>query len=313
MPRFGTAERGIGLCCGNQGAQRTPNIAVYVTSSPVPRKGYIGGIQITDSRIDMTSTIKLAAIGLVLLGSVGCKITPGFFKPLPGRCGTFHLDAQAHQPGGFPRPKMFFTQTFNFKPEMCAVQSCSCSRITFVQLIRFVELSDSGTFDVFQVHDEQEERMLRDPTNIAAHGWSLDREEGRQSPFYGWNDDGSWDAYQYSPTLDITFNQGRIHPGTNGDATKMWDAIGHDHTGPFRVDVVQAPMCIEPQSSCSGRVLGYYGFTFGVYPDPIHTQTIGNLIKDVTFSDLPGVLTYAVRNWNEQDDKQQLTIVDPHP
>jgi len=246
----------------------------------------------------------LLGIAIMLVAACG----PDDPAATPGRCGTFSpTEFEVTQLNNNPRPSAHLKVDFNFRPSMCGIQTCTCGKIAYLQLIRITDAEAGG--EVLQFNDDQEERMLRDPNNPWVHGWSLDRAEGKDWPYYAMNNDGTFDQIvKLSPTDHWRAWTGFITPGSNTRTATMIDQITYEPRDAYRLDVVQAPVCIDSQSSCANRILGYNPSYYVVSPDPTHGQAIGPLQRNATFPYLDQVMRAAVNNWNEQHEDNQINV-----
>jgi hypothetical protein len=263
------------------------------------------GFQRARSSPRASVAIGAAALLITLAGCVHESDATAF----PGECGTFDFDKVVEQPNGNPRPDLRFKVGFNFRPQMCSIQTCSCGTIAYLQMLRITDQSDENAGEALQVNDEQTDRMLRDPNNPWSNGWSLDRATGRDWPLYGENNDGSFDLIVNPGGVTRWDNlAAHVTLGSNTLEATMIDAITYAPRDTYRVDVVQAPVCIDQQSACANRVLGYNAFAYAVSPDPVSGQKIGEPQQHMPFPHLDLVLHNAVDNWNAQHDEHQIHV-----
>lgn len=223
------------------------------------------------------------------------------------QCGTFSLQSTVSDFPVRPVPSLKFNVQFDFNPQMCGLQ-CVCEDIAFIQILRLTDQSKPAKWENFQIHPEQEWRMMRDEDNPLIHGWSLDRADDRTYPFYARNDDGTWDTI--SNLRDPwTGWIGYTSLGSNSSSAILLDSITYEPKNTFRVDAVQVPICVgeNARSSCPNRVLGYHGFAYNVTPDPVRGQQLSTP-TEVHFPALRSVVCEAVRNWNTQEGKHDLFV-----
>jgi hypothetical protein len=92
-------------------------------------------------------------------------------------------------------------------------------------------------------------------------------------------------------------------PWFNLVAAIIKDAI-HDERNAYRVDVVDVPICIEPNSQCYQAGLGYYGWYFG------RTSGSDDLSSVTRYAALwmRDAFAVAVAEWNKQEDNHQLVV-----
>jgi len=164
--------------------------------------------------------------------------------------------------------------SFDFNPADCG-SGCSCDPVAYIQIVRTVDL-ETSTY--IYPSAEKEDRAN-------ANGWYIDRLEGKIWGFYGRNDDGS-----FASTLDT---------GTENDPAILFDAPNRPEAEPW-INIwwqaVSVPVCIQHDSACENKLLGYYFWswtvsTSGVTSDPIHA---------IAWEDQDGEVDSAVTEWNTQ-------------
>lgn len=136
------------------------------------------------------------------------------------------------------------TLTFAFDPSLCKADSCGCDSIAYVQIIRAINLE---TGDFLYSNSEQRDRIVTGNPNQALNGWSVDRLEGKVYGYYGRNDNGT-----FASTLMPGSN---ISPALLRDSPWGWI----DNTW---FDAVSVPVCIDSNSKCINKLLGYYYWLF---------------------------------------------------
>lgn len=178
----------------------------------------------------------------VLLGGCGTTTVP---------CGTFAFAGTPHASRGIN-----VTLDFNFNPAACSA-ACSCQRICYVQIVRIID-RDTGNF--LAPNSDQQNRIVTGQSSAAFNGWAVDRLSGRNWGYYGRNNDGTF-AGTLTPGSDTTTATLRDTP--SGWPDNSW------------FDAVSVPVCIDNNSGCANRLLGYYYWLFVVNPggdvgDPFH-------------------------------------------
>jgi len=201
---------------------------------------------------------------LVIINLTACEPTQ--------RCGTFVFTGTPFDGIGINSLPMRLS--FDFNPSACG-SSCNCDPVGFIQMVRNYDLED-GSY--IYPSSEKEDRAT-------AYGWYIDRVEGRRWGYYGMNDDGSFANY--------------VNPGSATNLADLTDEPARNEEEPwlnFWWMAVTAPVCIQPSSTCSNRLLGYYFWSWtvdedGHVPAPFH----GNAWKE-----LDDELGNAVSRWNVQ-------------
>jgi hypothetical protein len=168
-------------------------------------------------------------------------------------------------------------------------------------MIRFTDQTDDHAGEHFQPSGDQEDRMIKGNANPAFNGWAIDRVDDQVWAFYGRNNDGSFDDLAHDPTRGSLWH---IQIGSNTTNAVIRDAI-HDERAKYRVEVVTVPVCIDPNSSCNQKILGYFGYSF------IRTENADfiNPATAFTYKWMVDAFDLAVAEWNKQDGKNKLSLV----
>lgn len=166
-------------------------------------------------------------------------------------CGTFAFTGTPHSSRGIN-----MTLDFNFNPAACSA-TCDCQTICYVQIVRIID-RDTGNF--LAPNSDQQSRIVTGQATTALNGWAVDRLSGRNWGYYGRNNDGSF-ASTLTPGSGTTTATLRDTP--SGWPDNSW------------FDAVSVPVCIDNNSGCVNRLLGYYYWLFvvnqgGNVGDPFH-------------------------------------------
>jgi len=248
----------------------------------------------------MFALIRLSVFGLTLavflLGLAdSCKID----IPKPTACGEF--DFPTPEPvflgGGkvFPGPGRV-SIGFTFKPEACGAPACRCGKVAFVQAIRFVLPPRVPK----QPHGEQTDRMTKSDTPLF-DGWAIDTEEGAIQPYYGMQNDGSF-------PIDFT-NPGRykLTPGSTGTRAVLRDSPFSTQWDSYSFEAISVPVCIDSQSTCNNRILGYYTWMW-IIPDKNRAE-YSHFFYNPAATDLyVQVFDLAVQAWNNHLDNRRIPL-----
>ena len=122
---------------------------------------------------------------------------------------------------------------------------------------------------------DQSEASARATSN----GWTIDQLDGWAYAYYGLNNDG-------------TFDPGYNPPGSNNNATTLFDAPGGygNNTLFYALDVVS---CYN-SSMCQNRILGYYFWSWSIDNNGNSSQ----FIAAPAWKDLDQQFQDAVTGWN---------------
>lgn len=184
----------------------------------------------------------VALVATALLPGCGAPTTP---------CGTFAFTGAPHSNQGIS-----MKLDFDFHPATCG-SSCTCDPVVYVQIVRIIDLT---TGDFLAPSSEQANRTVTGSPTPTLNGWAVDRLSGRVWGYYGRNNDGTY-GNLLTPGSDSTVATLKDTP--SGWPNSTW------------FDAVSVPVCIDPGSSCSNNLLGYYYWLFavsgsGTASDPFH-------------------------------------------
>lgn len=164
--------------------------------------------------------------------------------------------------------------SFDFNPETCG-SKCTCNPVAYIQIVRTVDME---TYIYIYPSSEKEDRAT-------TSGWYIDRIEGMEWGYYGRNDDGSFASH--------------LDPGSEIDPAILFDSPRRGEEEPW-IDIwwqaVSVPVCIQSESSCENRLLGYYFWSWlvdnaGGVSEPIHA---------IAWTPLENEVDAAVSEWNIQ-------------
>lgn len=236
------------------------------------------------------------AVAVFLLGEAeSCKIN----IPKPTPCGEFD----------FPNPEPVLLENhrvfpgpgrvqigFTFHPEACGAPGCNCQKVVFVQAIRFTIPPRIYK----QPHDEQTDRMTRNATPIF-DGWAIDTSAGAIYPYYGMENDGSFRFVPFNPSLD------KLTPGSTGSRAVLRDSPFSTEWDSYSFEAITAPVCIDPQSTCNNRTLGYYTWSWSI-PDN-NKADFSRFFFNPAATDLyVQAFDLAVQAWNDHLDNRRKPL-----
>jgi hypothetical protein len=159
-------------------------------------------------------------------------------------CGTFNFTGAPISNGGIN-----CQVSFAFDPAQCSAPACNCNTICYIQIVRIID-QDTGNF--LQPFSEQANRMVTGNANQTFNGWAVDRLFGRKWGYYGRNDDGTF--------------AGTLTPGSNTTAAVLRDTP-QGWAARSWFDAVSVPVCIDANSGCNNRLLGFWYWMFIVKDD----------------------------------------------
>lgn len=198
----------------------------------------------------------------------------GGAAPVPA-CGTFSVNHEnvpdfARANDGNPFHGQHVTITFKFDPSRCHA-ACTCNRIAFVQVVKFVRWDGGATVGTdFQVDPWQSGRCTGDPVP----GWAVDKLSagGRRYGFYARRDDGTFPPAP-PPQGPITFDP-PVQVGSNTQPAILFDSPGVSTgvSNDFGFFAVTAPVCIDDQSACNDQVLGHADHGLPLARSPAHLR-----------------------------------------
>jgi len=209
---------------------------------------------------------KLPLLGATVLLAIGCG-------PATVPCGSFTFTGTPHSDHGITN-----TVSFSFDPAACGARACNCNTICYIQIVRIYDMQD-GTY--LQPHSEQTNRMVTGNPTPAFNGWAVDRLAGRTWGYYGRNNDGT-----FASTLTTG---GNTSPAILRDRPSGWPE------GSW-FDAVSVPVCIDSDSGCVNRLLGYEYWLFVVGND----GTVGTPFSEIGRDWHADVFDLAVNLWNTQ-------------
>jgi len=248
--------------------------------------------------IDRRTLIQSSGFAAIAWALRACKVN----VPHPVACGTFAWSVESIPPnptfpsGHYPGPGRI-SLAFSFNPQLCSASPCTCRKIGFVQAFKYV----IPPYTVVQPNQEQTDRMVQNPNNFYK-GWAIDRGEGSIYPYYGMFNDGTFvDPAFPDPAPKCT-------PGSNTTPAVLRDSPYNKDHDSYTVMAISAPVCIDEQSLCNAKVLGYFSWSWSA----------NRLTGDFTnyFHDEPGTDLYvqafdmAVQEWNNHlgGTRQPLTL-----
>lgn len=163
---------------------------------------------------------------------------------------------------------------FSFNPGSCN-SSCTCNPVCEVQIVRTVALDDST---YLYPSSEKQDRATD-------QGWYVDRLAGKIWGYYGRNNDGS-----FAPNLT---------PGSETSPTILTDAPNRPASAPYLHiwwQAVDAPVCIQANSGCANKLLGYYFWSWLVDS----SGAVSGPVDAVAWDPLQSQVDAAVVKWNAQ-------------
>jgi hypothetical protein len=242
----------------------------------------------------MTALIRLCVFGttivVFLLGLAdSCEIN----VPQPTACGEFDFPSpeRVFLVGGrvYPGPGRV-SIGFTFHPEACGAAPCRCQRVVFVQAIRFT----LPPRVIKQPHAEQTNRMTRNETPIF-DGWAIDTSEHAIYPYYGMENDGSFLFDPINPSLF------KLTEGSTGSRAVLRDSPFSTEWEPYSIEAISVPVCIDSQSTCNNRILGYYTWGWTV-PDNNKPDSIRFFHNPAATDLYVQAFDLAVQAWNDHVD-----------
>lgn len=162
-----------------------------------------------------------------LLSGCGTPIKP---------CGTFTFTGTPDSPntsGGIG-----LSDSFAFSPSTCG-SNCVANTIAYIQIVRIID-RDTGEF--LAPSSQQQARIVTGQSSATLNGWAVDRLDDRIWGYYGRYNDGTF-ASTLSPGSSTT--PAILYDGPGGWPDSSW------------FDAVDVPVCIDPQSACTDKFLGY--------------------------------------------------------
>jgi hypothetical protein len=191
--------------------------------------------------------------------------------PASSPCGTFTF-------GGAPNANRGITDsvTFAFNPSQCGARACTTNSIAYVQIIRVIDIN-TGNF--LSPNSDQTNRIVTGNATAAFNGWAVDRILSRVWGYYGRNNDGS-----FASTLT---------PGSNSVSAVLRDVPSGWPDGSW-FDAVSVPVCIDPNSTCVNKLLGYYYWLFTVGTD----GAVGGPLDEIGRDWHRDAFDLAVVEWN---------------
>jgi len=142
-----------------------------------------------------------------------------------------------------------------------------------------VRILDTDTGEYIAPSSEQKARIVTGQADATQDGWAVDRIDGRVWGYYARNNDGSFASYLTTGSNST--------PAVLGDGPSGWP----DNSW---FDAVDVPVCIDPNSSCSNNLLGYYYWLFVVAPG----GTTGDPINEIGVEWNPSAVDLAIAQWN---------------
>ena len=163
---------------------------------------------------------------------------------------------------------------FDFNPGDCGSR-CTCNLVCYIQIVRTVDME---TFTYVYPSAEKQDRAT-------ANGWYIDRLEGKKWGYYGRNDDGSF--------------AGNLIPGSDVNVATLLDGPRRPEDEPWLNiwwQAVSTPVCIQQNSGCENKLLGYYFWSWFASD----TGVVNGPIDAIAWQPLEGEVDLAVTRWNAQ-------------
>lgn len=215
------------------------------------------------------------------------------YKPKHVACGTFSARQIPLSPGqGNARFK--HRLDFRFDPSVCGVPACSCTKVVFAQALRMTLPSGQAFFP----DETQENRAVHWP-DPAYEGWALDRKEKYFDYDTGQEEESEYGYVAVTNRLRIPNPYGETDwpaIGSNATSATATDAPGKDSERNYKVEVMDAAVCIEGGGSCQDKYLGYYSWGFEVQDDRLKDGSYNRGYEHV-YTD---VIRLAVDRWNHE-------------
>ena len=124
-----------------------------------------------------------------MLNSISLKIKVDKpTDPYSKSCGAFSFESRSFKNADKDFPQLRTRVNFDLDTAICYTK-CSCQQVAFVQMIRFTDQTDEHAGENFQPSGEQESRMIKNNSNPAFNGWTIDRSEGRKWGYVARNND----------------------------------------------------------------------------------------------------------------------------
>ncbi len=182
---------------------------------------------------------------------------------------------------------------FRFRPNDCD-HNCRCNKIAYIQIAR-VLLHDGTYYD----DGDRTPLIVKDVTD----------NKGEESPeLNGWFIDNWLDAKYgyYARISDTAFDNELIGIGSNIETPGVPAWLFDRPTGLPKdslVEFVDVPVCLDPDASCTNKLLGYSHWWFRLGNDG-YPPSMEGPIYDLDPSDkrldvLKHAVTLAVTRWNE--------------
>jgi len=167
----------------------------------------------------------------------------------------------------------------------------------FVQAIKFV----LPPYVPKQPHNEQTTRMTKSSTRFF-NGWAIDALEGAIQPYYGMQDDGS---FQFNPAAPDLYS---ATPGSSGTPAILRDSPFSSDWNGYEIQALSVPVCLDPGSACNNKILGYYTWGWAVadhnksnYMRFNHGEAPTDLYVQV--------FDMAVQEWNNHLDNRRQPLL----
>lgn len=205
----------------------------------------------------------LALLLLPIVGACGAATQP---------CGTFAFTGSPHSNRGIT-----MSLDFTFNPTGCAATgSPNAQTVAYVQIVRIIDQT-TGAF--LSPNSEQTNRIVTGQSNTVFNGWAVDRLAGRTWGYYGRNNDSTFAA---TLTTGSSTSTATLRDVPSGWRNQSW------------FDAVSVPVCLQGNTACQDRLLGYYYWLFIVD----NSGTVGNPVNLVGVDWNRDAFDRAVTEWN---------------
>lgn len=217
------------------------------------------------SRLSRRALAGLAAVLLTLPLAAACGAPT---QP----CGTFAFTGTPHSDRGID-----MSLDFTFNPGTCsATGSPTAQTVAFVQIVRIIDRSN-GNF--LAPNSDQQNRIVTGQSNTPLNGWAIDRLSGRNWGYYGRNNDGTFAS---TVTTGSSTSIATLRDRPSGWPNNSW------------FDAVTVPVCLQGNTACQDRLVGYFYWLFIVDS----TGSVGNPINQIGVDWNQGAVDESVTEWN---------------
>jgi hypothetical protein len=152
-----------------------------------------------------------------------------------------------------------------------------------------------------QPNGEQTDRMTKSDTPIF-DGWAIDTREHAIQPYYSMSDDGSIPQIDPNqPSLDS------LTKGATGITAVLRDSPFSTEWDSYTIEAISVPVCIDSQSTCNNRMLGYYTWGWTV-PDKNKSDSIRFFHNPAATDLYVQAFELAVQSWNNHLDNRRKPL-----